>query len=79
MIDAIFPHDLWFDLVIISGVNFNTKVGTYKINSQDARVFQEIVDGNVLTKSGNRLRAKVWAGSGTLQVSDIVLWYQSNV
>ena len=79
MVDTIGADNLKFRLNIINGNNVNTEVGTYTTSSSDARTFQEVMNGNVLTASGNRLLVKVLSGTGTLEISDIVLWYLKNV
>ena len=75
MVDAISPSNLQFRVSIINGNNVNTDVGTYTIGSNLGRVLQEVVDGNVLTASGNKLKVRVLSGGGTLEVADIVLMY----
>jgi hypothetical protein len=37
------------------------------------------MNANTLTANGNTLRVTVLSGDGTLQISDIVLWYLKEV
>lgn len=79
MVDTVGGDDLKFRLNVINGSNVNTEVGTYTTSSAVARTFQEVMNANTLTANGNTLRVKVLSGDGTLQISDIVLWYLKEV
>ncbi len=74
-IGAIAPNDLKFRLNIRNGGGVTTEIAAPKLGSNVTRVFQEVVNKNVLTQSGNKLDVKVLSGQGTLEISDIVLWY----
>jgi hypothetical protein len=79
MVDTVGADDLKFRVNLINGSNVTTEVGTYTTSSGVARTFQEVINANVLTASGNKLIVRVLSGDGTLQISDIVLWYLKNV
>jgi hypothetical protein len=73
------PNNLQFRLEIINGDGVTSTVVTYTIGSNTWRVFQEVISANVLTLTGNTLRVTVLSGTGTLGISDIVLWYHRNL
>jgi hypothetical protein len=79
MVDTVEADDLKFRLNIINGNNVNTEVATYITSSGVARTFQEVIGPDTLTAAGNKLLVKVLSGDGTLQISDIVLWYLKEV
>jgi hypothetical protein len=79
MLKAEAPKNLKFELSIKNGKNVTTNLLTVTIGSDVWRVFQEVVDGNVLTKTGNILKIKVLEGGGTLVLSDIVLMFMKDV
>ena len=69
------PDDLKFQFTIVNGNGVRRDLTSPSIGSNIHRVFQEVVDANVLTPSGNKLVVTLISGSGTLELSDIVLWY----
>lgn len=79
MVDTVNSNNLQFRLSIINGSGVTTTVATYTTSSTVARVFQEVISSNTLTLTGNTLRVVVLSGTGTLEISDIVLWYQRNL
>ena len=79
MVDTVGADDLKFRLNVVNGNNVNTEVGTYTTSSAVARTFQEVMNANTLTANGNTLKVRVLSGDGTLQISDIVLWYLKEV
>lgn len=79
MLKAEAPKNLKFELSIKNGKNVTTNLLTVTIGSDVWRVFQEVVDGNVLTETGNILKIKVLEGGGTLVLSDIVLMFMKDV
>ncbi|HKQ51703.1 MAG TPA: hypothetical protein VJT74_04995 [Pyrinomonadaceae bacterium] len=78
MLKAEDPNNLDFRLSIINGNNNTTEILRTTVSSNVWRVWQEVVDANVLTATGNKLRIKVLSGGGTLVISDIVLLYFTN-
>ena len=72
-------NNLQFRLEIINGVNLFTTVATYTTSNDVRRVFQEVIGENVLTSNYNTLRVTVLSGTGTLNISDVVLLYQRNL
>lgn len=79
MLKAEAPKNLKFELSIKNGKNVTTNLLTVTIGSDVWRVFQEVVDGNVLTGTGNIMKIKVLEGGGTLVLSDIVLMFMKDV
>ena len=85
MVDTVGADDLKFRLNIINANDVNndkpegTEVARYITSSSVARTFQVVVGANALTAAGNKLRVKVLSGDGTLQISNIVLWYLKEV
>ena len=79
MVDTVGANNLQFRLNIINGNNVTTEVGTYTTSSGVARTFQEVMNANTLTAANNTLRVTVLSGGGTLEISDIVLWYLKDV
>ncbi len=80
MLKADDPSNLTFQISVKNGNNVTTNViNNLNINSNVWRVFQEVIDANVLTATGNKLKIKVLSGSGTLVLSDIVLLYMKAV
>ncbi len=79
MIDTISSNNLQFRIEIINGSGVTTSIATYTTSSTVARVFQEVISTNTLTLTGNTLKVRVLGGSGTLEISDIVLLYQRDL
>lgn len=80
MLKADDPDDLKFQISIKNGSNVTTNIiSNLKVNSNVWRAFQEVIDANVLTAAGNKLKIKVLSGSGTLVMSDIVLLFMKTV
>jgi hypothetical protein len=79
MVDTVGASNLTFRLEIVNGNGVKTEVIAITTNSAVARTFQEVINGNVLTPTNNTLKVKVLSGGGTLEISDIVLWYLKNV
>ena len=78
-VDTVNPNSLQFRLEITNGNGVTTTVRTSTTSSEVARVFQEVISENTLTLTGNTLKVTVLSGTGTLKISDIVLWYQRNL
>ena len=56
----------------------NTNVVNVTFTSDPQRSWHEIVPRNILMAEGNSLDVAV-VGSGSIQVSDIILFYQANI
>ena len=54
-----------------------TKIGGWTHNARDFCAVQEVFGGSVLKKGSNSATVTVESGTGTLRVSDIVVWFQN--
>ena len=71
------PSDLKYHVRIYDGSNVQRWQNIHTLNSNDARVFQEVIPQNVLSTEGNRLEIRVESGTGELNISSVVFWYRT--
>ena len=71
------PLATLYTLSILQADGSSTPLGSFGSAAGGVHVRQEVVPGNVLRKTGSRLKVQVTAGSA--RFSDIVLMYQCNV
>lgn len=57
----------------------NVVVFTSTFGSESLRSLHEIVDNNILLTANNVLTVRATAGTGTIDVSDVVLYYPTTV
>jgi hypothetical protein len=72
------PDNLKFKITITngSGVKFED---TWTTSNPDWSVIQEVIPGDTLTNSGNKMRIEVMSGKGQLWISDIVLMFMKSI
>jgi hypothetical protein len=73
MQDAVDPDGLRFR-VEING----TEILTWTTSTALSRGIHETFGGNILQIGANTMRFVVESGDGTLECSDVVVWYQNN-
>jgi hypothetical protein len=75
LVDSLSPGSLTWTVLINGNVVQTTSVR----NSQVFGTLHEIVQGNVLLVGENTITFSVDSGSGPINFSEIVLWWQNNI